>query len=121
MIASCETGPGGLACRTGHPNEFDLRRIRRALDQRKRYRYVSPRVWAEPGGYRIESPCCSRNIDPAGGVIDVARLAHVGGGRPWQLYQPDERAGGWRLNSVHQNLNDALDLLAVDEHREFWR
>jgi len=52
-----------------HPNELDRRRIERALGSRKRYRYVSPIVRGVTGGYLVESPCCSRNIDAEGGVI----------------------------------------------------
>jgi hypothetical protein len=57
-----------------HPNELDRRRIERLLKRRKRYRYVSPTVEAVTSGYRVESPCCSRNIDREGGVVDVALL-----------------------------------------------
>ena len=46
-----------------HPNDLDRKRIERALKVRKRYRYVTPNVTTTVGGYRIESPCCSRNID----------------------------------------------------------
>ena len=61
---------------SAHPNEFDRKRIERAIKARKRYRYVTPRVAATANGYRIESPCCSRNIDPEGGVVDVALLLY---------------------------------------------
>ena len=64
-----------------HPNEFDHKRIERALDQRERYRYVAPQVIADEDehGYRIESPCCSRNVEPAGGIIDIALLKYLNG------------------------------------------
>ena len=66
---------------SAHPNDFDRKRIERALKARKRYRYVTPRVAAVTDGYRIESPCCSRNIDPDGGVVDVALLLYRRGRR----------------------------------------
>ena len=59
-----------------HPNDLDRKRIERALKSRKRYRYVTPSVTTTIGGYQIESPCCSRNIDRDGGVVDVALLLH---------------------------------------------
>ncbi|MGL1489203.1 hypothetical protein ACSTJH_00065, partial [Vibrio parahaemolyticus] len=52
--------------RPAHPNEFDCKRIERALRSRRRYRYVSPKVSCVSGGYLVESPCCSRNIDAEG-------------------------------------------------------
>ena len=57
-----------------HPNELDLRRIARAIQGRERYRYVKPHVIAAEAGYLVRSPCCSRNVDPAGGEIDIALL-----------------------------------------------
>jgi hypothetical protein len=63
--------------------DFTQRRIERALRERARYRYVSPRVLRDADGFRIESPCCSRNVDPGGGVIDIARLA-----RPRRALEP---------------------------------
>lgn len=106
------------------PNELDLRRIERALEQRRRYRYVSPRVHAVPGGYRIDSPCCSRNVDPSGGVIDIAFIAHRPDAAPdsaWQLYARDDAAGAWRLYAAHPRLADALACLCADPERRFWR
>jgi hypothetical protein len=69
-----------------HPNDFDRKRIERALKARKRYRYVTPGVVAVSNGYRIEAPCCSRNIDPNGGIVDVALLLHDEEGAVWQLF-----------------------------------
>lgn len=70
-----------------HPNDLDRKRIERALKSRKRYRYVTPSVTTTIGGYRIESPCCSRNIDRDGGVVDVALLLHDAEGARWQLFR----------------------------------
>lgn len=106
------------------PNELDLRRITRALERRRRYRYVSPRVHAVPGGYRIDSPCCSRNVDPSGGVIDIALIEHrpdAGPDAPWQLYARDHAAGAWYLHGGHRRLADALAALCDDPERRFWR
>ncbi len=74
-----------------HPNDVDRKRIERALKARKRYRYVSPIVAAVAGAYRIESPCCSRNIDTNGGVIDVALLLYDADRKAWQLFRKDHR------------------------------
>lgn len=119
----CDAHPlQGPPAPAAHPNEFDLRRIARALDGRRRYRYVSPQVHAVPGGYRIDSPCCSRNVDPSGGVIDIALIEH----RPqaacaWQLYARDHATGDWRLHGSHARLADALAVLCADPQRQFWR
>ncbi|MGY4282081.1 hypothetical protein ACVWXO_001301 [Bradyrhizobium sp. LM2.7] len=59
-----------------HPNELDRWRIVRALTKREHYRYVSPKVTAVAGGYLVESPCCSGNINAEGGLVDVALLHH---------------------------------------------
>ncbi len=103
-----------------HPNEIDLRRIVLALDRRERYRYVTPRVVAdeEEHGYRIESPCCSRNVEPAGGIIDIALLKHL---KPhWLLYRKDHDYSTWVLHSVTGTLQEALQILLPDAERVFW-
>ncbi len=51
-----------------------LVRILGALQERVRYRYVQPVVVPAACGWKIVSPCCSRNVDPHGGIIDVAWL-----------------------------------------------
>jgi len=63
-----------------------LVRILGALQERVRYRYVQPVVVPAACGWKIVSPCCSRNVDPHGGIIDVAWL------EPWM--------GGWRLHAA---------------------
>ena len=88
-----------------HPNELDRKRIERSLKSRQRYRYVSPTVTGVVGGYVIESPCCSRNIDAEGGVIDVALLHY------------DPTAGTWQ----HPRLVAVTDLLNADPDRVFWQ
>ncbi len=104
-----------------HPNEFDRRRIERALEGRSRYRYVAPTVTAEGAGYRIESPNCSRNIDPEGGVVDVARLTCEGERRAWRLYRKNHEDDSWELHSLYPRLHEALEALTQDPHREFWQ
>ena len=66
---------------SAHPNQLDCKRIERALGRRERYRYVTPQVIPdeEEHGYRIESPCCSRNVEPSGGIIDIALLKYLDG------------------------------------------
>jgi hypothetical protein len=104
-----------------HPNDLDRKRIERALKARKRYRYVTPSVATTIGGYRIESPCCSRNIDRDGGVVDVALLLHDADAARWQLFRKDHGKGVWQLDSTHQRLPAALERLNVDPERTFWQ
>jgi hypothetical protein len=104
-----------------HPNELDRKRIERALGSRRRYRYVSPQVNCVPGGYQVESPCCSRNIDAEGGVIDVALLHHDAASGYWKLFRKDHRAGTWELHGVHQRLATATAILNDDPERVFWQ
>ena len=104
-----------------HPNELDRRRIERALRSRQRYRYVSPRVAAIAGGYLIDSPCCSRNIDAEGGIVDVALLHHDAPSAVWQLFRKDHQKGVWELHSTHQRLAEVTDALNADPERVFWR
>lgn len=107
--------------RAAHPNDLDRKRIDRALKARKRYRYVSPRVEAVTGGYRVESPCCSRNVDPEGGVVDVALLLHDADVGEWRLFCRDHEHRAWRLDSVHERLATLLDRLNGDPERTFWQ
>jgi hypothetical protein len=104
-----------------HPNDVDRKRIERALAGRKRYRYVSPEVRATEGGYWIQSPCCSRNVDRDGGVIDIARLEFVEAGRAWRLYRKDHAESEWRLYGEFRQLSTLLELLNQDPDRIFWQ
>jgi hypothetical protein len=104
-----------------HPNDFDRRRIERALKARKRYRYVSPSVAAVAGGYRIESPCCSRNIDADGGVDEVALLLFDESREAWQLFRMDHNKRAWQFHSSHGRLIELLAELNADPEREFWQ
>ncbi|MCE1194041.1 MAG: hypothetical protein LWW96_17985 [Acidovorax sp.] len=93
--------------------------IERALKDRVRYRYVQPRVLQEGEGFRIEAPCCSRNVDPEGGVIDIALLTPSADGR-WRLQARDHAAGVWEICAEGLLLGEALDILCVDAQRRFW-
>ena len=104
-----------------HPNELDLRRIERAIDKRKRYRYVSPEVLPETDGYVIQSPCCSRNVDPDGGLIDIARLEFKAPLGYWWLYYKDHVLDHWILHGEYQSLAQILELLNEDPDRRFWQ
>ena len=104
-----------------HPNEFYRRRIERALENRKRYKYVEPRIVAAEGGYRIESPCCSRNIDPEGGVINVALLTFAPETKCWTLHRHDHASGVWQEDRTFDHLPDLLDHLNADPERKFWQ
>lgn len=105
----------------GQPNELDKRRIERAIEQRRRYRYVSPSVVTVDGGYRIESPCCSRNVDPGGGIIDVALLNYDEQRGCWRLFCKNHDSQLWELHSVHDRLHELLDGLNSDADRKFWQ
>lgn len=120
-IMATWAAPRVLAAVPGvHPNELDLRRIRRALESRRRYRYVEPRVLGIACGYRIESPCCSRNVDPQGGVIDIARLEPVPASGQWLLQRRDHPGQTWVAHGVFASLGAALDVLNEDPDRLFW-
>jgi hypothetical protein len=103
------------------PNEFDRQRVARAIASRKRYRYVSPSVHAVRDGYVIRSPCCSRNVDSAGGVVDVALLKYRQGPRPWALYRKEHDTGEWCLHAGYERLQELLEQLKVDPLRLFWQ
>lgn len=106
---------------TRHPNELDLRRIERAIADRKRYRYVEPRVLPEADGYLIRAACCSRTVDPDGGEIDVARLCWSDSPPGWALLRKDHKAGEWLPDSHFSKLPDAFARLNTDPDRLFWQ
>jgi len=95
------------------------RLIERALRNRVRYRYVHPRVFRDEAGWRIVSPCCSRNVDPAGGLIDIAllqRIGYVG----WRLFSRDHDGGAWVMQEESDQIQDLLDAICLDPKRIFW-
>ncbi|MBA4256296.1 MAG: hypothetical protein C0445_10515 [Polaromonas sp.] len=112
--------------------DFVQRHLTHALRDRVRYRYVQPMVWQEGGGYRIESPCCSRNVDPQGGLIDIAwllpadsdaaqaLLPQLSEADGWVLCARDHRAHAWLPRHTSRHLNPLLELLCVDSDRVFW-
>ena len=104
-----------------HPNEFDLKRIRRMLEKRVRYRYVSPVVQPIAEGYLVMSPCCSRNIDASGGVIDIARIKYDHPKNEWRLYHKDHALAVWALHSTSATLHELLACLNEDPSRVFWQ
>jgi hypothetical protein len=99
---------------------FERKQIERAIGQRKRYRYVSPKVRLVPEGVLIESPCCSRRIDRNGGVVDIALLQHQAQGG-WRLYFKDHAAGQWTLHSLYEHLAELVEPLREDPERIFWQ
>ncbi|MBI5335369.1 MAG: hypothetical protein HZB72_12420 [Burkholderiales bacterium] len=114
-------------------HSLDRARIERALRRRQRYRYVRPQVRPDGRGFRIVSPCCSRNVDPDGGLIDIARLLPRGtaskGVSPnmplpaqptWQLLRRDHEHGRWVLHSQADRLEPLLQQLCLDPQRVFW-
>jgi hypothetical protein len=98
--------------------EIDGRRIERALRDRVRYRYVRPQVRREAEGWRIVSPCCSRNVDTEGGMIDIALLQPVPAG--WRLYARDHEQDCWHEYEESDKLYDLLDAICLDPLRVFW-
>lgn len=103
------------------PNDFDFKRIERSLESRRRYRYVTPLLLKTAGGYRIQSPCCSRNVDPDGGVIDIALLLFDDRNNSWRLLRKNHYLGAWELDSVHGRLVELLSYLNEDVERRFWQ
>ena len=106
-------------------------RVQRALQQRVRYRYVQPTVTRLGDGFHIESPCCSRNVVPDGGVIDIALLLPPGARGPstvdglgdvasWRLYERNHTCAFWVLHEQAGQVDELLDLLCLDARRVFW-
>lgn len=89
-----------------------------ALRTRVRYRYVQPVVMPATRGWRIVSPCCSRKVDPDGGVIDIAWFEPVAHG--WRLHARDHARGRWVVHAEAAQLADLLDAVRTDPTRVFW-
>ncbi|MEJ2409866.1 MAG: hypothetical protein P8Y58_08195 [Novosphingobium sp.] len=106
---------------TRQPNEIDLMRVTRSLEQRERYKYVTPVVLAVADGYLVRSPCCSRNVDPEGGEIDVALLTWDDGLREWSLSRRDHEARCWVEDGRFARLGELLMRLNADPARQFWQ
>ncbi|MGI9211646.1 MAG: DUF3024 domain-containing protein [Methylococcaceae bacterium] len=103
------------------PNELDFHRIKLGLERRKRYRYVQPEIRCIADGYQIVSACCSRNIDPDGGTIDIARLVYQDYSAVWELYRKDHESGLWILHGEYLGLPRMLEILNEDFDRRFWQ
>lgn len=99
---------------------LDRARIARALAQRARYKYVTPRVEREGPGWKVVSPNCSRNVDPDGGEIGIAWLVPASAGQ-WLLHARDHAQGCWVLKAAGLRLDEALSRLCADPLREFWQ
>jgi hypothetical protein len=97
--------------------ELNYRRVVRALRARMRYRYVRPELRRVGYGFVVRSPCCSRNVDADGGVIDIAWIERTDHG--WRLHHRDHTARRWTL-VVDGPLPHLLELLCTDPERLFW-
>jgi len=96
-----------------------VRRVERALRERVRYRYVKPLVLRAGESYRIQSPCCSRKVDPSGGMIDIALLVPHEDGY-WCLCSRDHVSQTWQARHQDTSLEALLDLLCLDSEHLFW-
>jgi hypothetical protein len=106
---------------TAQVRDLIQHRLERALRARARYRYVRPQVQREGSGFRIQSPCCSRNVDPKGGTIDIALLVpDASDSGRWSLCARDHVQGEWVMQRASASLAQLLDLLCVDAERRFW-
>jgi hypothetical protein len=113
--------PAAGAMCAWQPNELDIRRIKRLLQQRTRYLYVMPQVKIVEHGYCIQSPCCSRNLDSSGGLVDIARLEYDIRLGVWKLFRKDHQENRWDFFSLEQRLEGLMDYLNVDAARLFWQ
>jgi hypothetical protein len=95
-------------------------RIERALRRRERYKYVQPRVEPEGAGWKIVSPNCSRNVDAAGGQIDIAWFVQDED-RSWRLHARDHGHGAWLLMASGLTLDAAIARVCADPRREYWK
>jgi hypothetical protein len=99
-------------------HEMDRVRIERALRHRIRYRYVQPHIERVENGWVITSPCCSRNIDPTGGVIEIAWVEPLEDA--WAVYFKDHVHERWVLHDESRHLQPLLDEICLDSLRVFW-
>ena len=115
----------------GTQPSLDAARILRALAGRSRYRYVQPRLLPHPGeagmGWRIVSPNCSRQVDPAGGEIDIAWFEPTAMPAPgrtpashWRLHARDHARQRWLLQADDLTLAAAITLVMSDTIGRFW-
>jgi hypothetical protein len=102
------------------PSQFERKQIERALAKRKRYRYVRPTLRVVPEGILVESPCCSRRVDPSGGTVEVALLQRTSSGA-WRLFSKDHAGATWKPHGADALLTVLLDSLQNDPDRIFWQ
>ncbi|QXE07222.1 hypothetical protein BJG93_35930 [Paraburkholderia sprentiae WSM5005] len=114
-----EAAPPRDGLRAGRPLDLTQRQIEQALRERTRYRYVQPRVLRDGQGFRVESPCCSRNVDANGGMIDIAWLTRDEDGM-WHLSARDHASHRWMPQQESTDLAELLDTLCIDRERVFW-
>lgn len=122
--------------------DFTRKYLERALGGRRRYRYVHPRVTRLGTALYVQSPCCSRNVDASGGLIDIALLCPLDACdqtrmavfeqksanqlqtatplAPWRLYARDHAQEVWVLKHEGGTLDELIDLLCQDRERIFW-
>lgn len=105
--------------RRGPVGDLTLHRMQRALRERVRYRYVQPQILREGDCFRIQSPCCSRNVDTSGGMIDIALLI-PNGLNSWSLCSRDHANQTWVAQLRGLPIDALLDALCVDDARQFW-
>ena len=99
---------------------LDGARILRALKERRRYKYVRPRIIHDGWGWVVMSPNCSRSIDASGGEIPIARFQHAQDGS-WEIEAYDHAAGRWVFKANCPRLSEALALVCEDPKREYWQ
>ncbi|CAB3671153.1 DUF3024 domain-containing protein [Paraburkholderia rhynchosiae] len=114
-----EAAPARDGLRAGRPFDLTQRQIEQALRERTRYRYVVPRVLRDGQGFRVESPCCSHNVDANGGLIDIAWLTRDEDGM-WHLSARDHASHRWMPQHESTNLAELLDTLCIDRECVFW-
>ncbi|WP_085315080.1 DUF3024 domain-containing protein [Derxia lacustris] len=100
-------------------SSLDRKRIERAIKDRVRYKYVHPEVLPAEPGWRIVSPCCSRNVDPDGGVIDIAWIEPLKAGG-WRLHSRDHAKQAWVAQQDSLRIDALLEAIKLDPQRVFW-
>ena len=114
---------------TAGVSDLTRHRLERALRARVRYRYVKPSVLSAGEGFRIQSPCCSRNVDATGGLIDIALLEPMAAPaadeaskapQRWRLCSRNHLGASWQSRYEDRQLDELLDLLCLDPNRLFW-
>ena len=103
------------------PNELDLRRLKRMLAKRERYRYVTVRVTPTTMGYLITSPCCSRVVSAEGALIDIALIEYEATSERWTISSKNHIEGQWDLQRCAEALRPLVEYLLRDPARVFWQ